>query len=196
MAQTSTVSITPTKAHPKINVSQYDEGREITFMLEENQQAYNVPSSSTVKLQGTKPSGFGFDIACTYSGNTVTLITTTDLTDEGGNFPAELVITKSGIRIGTANIYVSVEASPHPTGTTDGNADVVIPELTALVERVEDAVESMHELQVSATTLPSGSSATASYNGETNTLTIGVPRGADFGYADTNGDGNITITRL
>lgn len=191
---TSKVSITPTQAHPKINVSQYDVGREITFLLEENQQAYNVPSNSTVKLQGTKPSGFGFDIACTYSANAVTLITTTDLTAEAGNFPAELVITKSGLRIGTANLLMAVEASPHPTGTTDGNADEVIPELTELVERVEDAVESMHELTVNAVTLASTASATATYDGETNTLTIGVPRGANFGY--TENDGNITITRL
>lgn len=191
---TSKVSITPTQAHPKVNVSQYDEGREITFLLEENQQPYSIPSSSSVKLQGTKPSGFGFDIACTYSGNTVTLITTTDLTDEGGNFPAELVITKSGLRLGTANILMAVEASPHPEGTTDGSADVVIPELTALVERVETAVESMHDLQVSATTLTSGSDATATYDETTNTITFGIPRGADFSYSET--DGNITITRI
>ena len=173
---TSKVSITPTQAHPKVNVSQYDAGREITFLLEENQQPYSIPSSSSVKLQGTKPSGFGFDIACTYSGNSVTLITTTDLTGEGGNFPAELVISKDGLRIGTANILMAVEASPHPEGTTDGNADVVIPELTALVERVETAVESMHDLQVTATTLTSGSSATASYDDETNTITFGIPK--------------------
>lgn len=191
---TSKVSITPTQAHPKINVSQYDVGRQITFLLEENQQAYNVPSNSTVKLQGTKPSGFGFDVACTYSGNTVTLITTAELTDEGGNIPAELVITKSGLRLGTANILMAVEASPHPTGTTDGSTDVVIPELTILVERVEAAVESMHELNVNAVTLASTADATATYDGETNTLTIGVPRGANFSYTDN--DGNITITRL
>ena len=191
---TSKVSMTPTQAHPKVNVSQYDVGREITFLLEENQQPYSVPSSSTVKLQGTKPSGFGFDMACTYSGNTVTLITTLDLTDEGGYFPAELVISKSGLRLGTANIMMCVEASPHPTGTTDGQADVVIPELTVLVERVEAAVESMHELTVNATTLESTASATATYDGVTNTLTIGVPRGANFGFSETDGD--ITITRL
>lgn len=193
---TSKVSITPTQAHLKVNVSQYDVGRQLVFLLEENLQPFSVPSNSTVKLQGTKPSGFGFDIACTYSGNMVTLITTEELTDEGGNFPAELVISKEGFRLGTANILMSVEASPHPTGTTDGQADVVIPELTLLVERVETAVESMHELTVSAITLPSGSSATATYNGETNTLTIGVPRGDTYSYADTNTDGNVIITKL
>lgn len=194
MSQQSKVSITPTQARPKINLSQYDAGRQVTFLLEENQQAYNIPTGSTVKIQGTKPSGFGFDIACYYSGNVVTLVTTADMTDEGGNFPAEIVITKDSTRLGTANIFVAVEASPHPTGTTDGQADIVIPELTALVERVEDAVESMHELTVNAVTLASTASATATYDGVTNTLTIGVPRGANFSYAEN--DGNITITRL
>lgn len=187
---TSKVSITPTQAHPKVNVSQYDEGREITFLLEENQQPYNIPSSASVKLQGTKPSGFGFDIACTYSGNTVTLITTTDMTAEAGNIPAELVISKSGLRIGTANLLLAVEASPHPTGTTDGNADEVIPELTILVERVEEASSKILDMTVVADTLPAGSDATYSYDEATNTATFGIPRGRD------GVDGEVTEAQL
>ena len=52
------------------------------------------------------------------------------MTDEWGRFPADLVISASGDVLGTANFLFDIEESPHPEGTTDGDAADVIPYLT------------------------------------------------------------------
>ena len=150
MAQTINLDLTPNSTEPRLHFNQYDNGRTVSFNLSDGSVSYSIPASSTVKLQGTKGSGFGFTINCTYSGSVVTAVITDDVTNEYGVFAAELSITKDGAVVGTTNFLIEVEKSPHPNGTTDGNADEVIPTLTLLVERVEAAVakeEVLHEAE-------------------------------------------------
>ena len=116
-------------------------------------------------------------------------------------FPVELVITEDSDRIGTANLQFVVEASPHPEDTIDGDAESAIPVLTALVERIEDAASEMQTLTATANTLPQGSNATASYDSDTNTLTLGIPTGRDgyltdntISFTDPDADGHIVIS--
>ena len=158
-----------------LRFSQGDIGREFKINLVN----YDIPAGATVKLQGTKPSGFGFTITNTGSitNNAITLASTSEMTSESGKFPAEVHIEKDGVKLGTANLYISVEKNPHPNGTTDGNAEEIIPELTLLVERVEAAASSILDMQVVANTLPAGSQATYSYDEELNKATFGIPQG-------------------
>ena len=194
MPQTINLNIIPDNSRPIAHVSQYDVGRTLKFKLFEGSASYSVVSGSTVKLQGTKPSGFGFSLSCTFSGNEVTAVTNAEMTDEWGDFPVELRITKNSDILGTANLILSVERSPHPDGTTDGESSEVIPELTQLVERIEAAADSIHDLNVVANTLEPGQAATATYNGTTNTITFGIPRGHDIEVSDSDSDGNIVMT--
>ena len=158
-----------------LRFSQGDIGREFKINLVN----YDIPTGATVKLQGTKPSGFGFTITNTGSitNNSITLASTSEMTSEAGKFPAEVHIEKDGVKLGTANLYISVEKDPHPNGTTDGNAEEIIPELTLLVERVEAAASSVLDMQVVANTLPAGSQATYSYDEDENKATFGIPQG-------------------
>lgn len=144
MAQYKNIDIIPDSTVNRIYLSQGDVGRTLIFYLFENALSWSVPASSTIKCQGTKPSGFGFSVNCTYSGNTVTCVTTDEMTDEYGQIEAELVITSSDESqiFGTSNFILDIEKNPHPSSTEDGGADTAIA-LTARVEALETAVSEL-----------------------------------------------------
>lgn len=171
--QNINVNIVPDSYPQTIRYSQGDVGREFKI----NVVGFTIPTGATVKIQATKPSGFGFSVAGTVDGNAVSFTTTAIMTDEAGRFPAELEITKDSVVIGTANFIMWGEANPHPEGTTDGQQGTIIPELTLLVERVEAAASSVLDMEVVANTLPAGSQATYSYDEDLNKATFGIPQG-------------------
>ena len=138
--ETRNVNITPGGATPVIHVSQNDVGRPIAINVTDGDDWYDL-TGCTVKLQGTKPSGLGYTVTGTVSGHKVTIVTTLQMTDEHGNIASELKITKNNTVIGTANIILAVEKDPHQPGTTDGSAETLVPELTILVERIEEDAE-------------------------------------------------------
>ena len=148
MSQNININETPGLFMPTVYCSQYDVGRTIKFKVTSS-EGYDIPSGATVKMEGTKPSGLGFTLNGTVSGNEVTFVSTDGetecFTDEAGIFAAELSILSGTDVIGTANFYIEVEPSPHPTGTTDGKAETVIPIFTQLVERIEAAAADVDE---------------------------------------------------
>ena len=146
MSQTKKISITPGKPPAVIYLSQFDIGREIAISLVDEDGAYTIPSGSTIKMEGTKPSGLGFSEECSFTGSTVTVSATDVMTDEAGRFPVELKILRGTSRIGSANFIFCVEKCPHPDGTTDGKGEQVVSQITALVERAEAAVETVLEI--------------------------------------------------
>ena len=172
--QNININITPGDYPQTLYFSQGDIGREFKI----NVTDYEIPNGATVKIQATKPSGFGFSVAAgTISENTVTFVTTAVMTDEAGRFQAELQITDGSNVLGTANFLMAVELNPHPEGTTDGSQGTIIPELTLLVERVEAAASSVLDMEVVAETLPAGSQASYSYDENLNKATFGIPEG-------------------
>lgn len=175
MNQTIGVNITPQSFQPTLHYSQGDVGR--VFVV--NVTDYDIPTGATVTCVATKPSGMGFTVSGTVSGNSVTFTSTAEMTDEWGRFPAEIRIASGSTLLGTANFLMIGEKDPHPASTIDGTQEELIPQLTLLVNRVEAAAESVHDLTVSATTLTAGSDATATYDSTNNSITFGIPRGAD-----------------
>lgn len=186
------LNLIPAAYLPEIHLSQYDVGRTITFTLKDGASDYSVPSGASVKVKATKPSGFGFEVACTFNGGTVTLVTTDTMTPENGRFPAELSIVSGNTTIGTSNFIFNIERSPHPEGTIDGDAESLLPELTLLVERIEDSNARIESMTASATTLPTGEEATAEYDPTANRLVLGLPRG-EKGERGDQGEGVATL---
>ena len=193
MAQTINVNTTPGQFMPTLYYSQGDIGREFEIVLASS-DGWSIPAGATVTMVATKPSGFGFSVAGTLTDNVASFTTTETMTNEHGRYPAEIRITSGTDVIGTANFYLSGEKDPHPEGTTDGDAESAIPILTVLVERIEAAAESIHDLSVEAETLDYDEDASASYDGTNNKLTFGIPRGGEMTVTDPNSDGNIIIT--
>jgi hypothetical protein len=153
MSQTKNINMTPEIIMPVIKLSQYDVGRVIVLNLKDGSGAYSVPSGATVKLVGTKPSGLGFQVTGTVLGSTVTITTTNVMTDECGIAVAELSVEKEGLKLGSTNIRIDVERSPHPEGTTDGSAEEIIPALTLLLNEIEDDLETAAQDIVDMTAL-------------------------------------------
>lgn len=192
--QTIIVDTTPGFRQPTIYYSQGDIGTQFAIDLR-SRFGDSMPASPTVAIQATKPSGFGYSVTATsVSGAVATFTMTETMTNEAGRYPAELKVEKSGVTFFTANFYMEGEASPHPDGTTDGDAESAIPVLTELVERIEDAAESIHDLSVEAETLDYDEDASASYDGTNNKITFGIPRGGALSVTDPNSDGNIVIS--
>ena len=208
MAQVKNINMTPDIIPPVIKLSQYDVGREISFVTRDGSNEYVVPLEATVTLEGTKPSSLGFTINCAIYGSKVVAVTTADMTDEYGTVVAELVVRQGGNRIGSSNVRIDVEKSPHPEGTTDGRAETLIPEITVLMTRAEEAaaaaeaaLEEMQGLTAEASPLDASEQPTVEYDPEENKLSFGIPRGYNgyeiegtIGFADTSSDGDIVIT--
>lgn len=132
-----------------VKLSQGDIGRELVFYLYDGAVRFSPPSGATVKIKGTKPSGLGFDVACTLSGSVARVSTTLAMTQEGGNFPAELEISNGSAVIGTANFILHVEPSPHPAGTTDGTTEearTVLAQCEAYAQAAQEAAEAADEV--------------------------------------------------
>lgn len=149
MAQVKNINMTPDTILPYLKLSQYDVGREISFVMKDGSEEYTVPSGATVKLEGTKPSGLGFTITCAVDGSTATAVTTAGMTDEWGTVVAELVVRQGDDRIGSSNVRFNIEKSPHPEGTTDGSAEQIIPALTLILQQIEADMEKAEVLQES-----------------------------------------------
>lgn len=166
MATVKNINMTPDTIPPYMKLSQYDAGRVINFAMKDGSSDYTVPSGATVKLEGTKPSGLGFTIECTVVGSVAVAVTTAGMTDEHGTVVAELVVRQGDTRIGSSNVRFDIERSPHPEGTTDGSAEVIIPALTQILTQIEADldeaeadIETMTSLKTAAETAAANAAA-------------------------------------
>ena len=190
MAQIKTLDITPAQVRmPVIEISQYDVGRPIIVHMKDGNDWYDL-TGLTVKMQGTKPSGFGYSVTGTVDGHDVTFVTDYDMSSEAGFIASEVSIIDGTDVIGSQNVMLHVEQSPHPPTVVDGSPETVLPEMRELVNRAEAAAEILLDCSAIATTLPTGASATASYSPETGVFSFGLPRGAKGETGDTGETGN------
>lgn len=194
MAQVKNINMTPDTILPYLKLSQYDVGREISFVMKDGSQEYTVPSGATVKLEGTKPSGLGFTITCTVDGSTATAVTTAGMTDEWGTVVAELVVRQGDNRLGSSNVRFDIERSPHPEGTTDGSAEQIIPALTLLLRQIEEDlddaeadIETMTQLKTATETAAGNAAASATAAGQSATAAAASKTAAETaqGAAET-----------
>lgn len=151
MAQILDVNITPQSYLPEIRVSENDNTIR-TFrvnIIDDDGEAYQIPSGVTATFAGTKPSGLGFTIPCTIDGSAVLLTIENTACNEQGRFPAEIRLINGDARIGTCNVLLNVEPNPHPDDTTDGDREPLINEITALLEEIREvSSEALEEIAV------------------------------------------------
>lgn len=107
--QTKTLQIIPNGVMPRVNASQYDNGREVHFLLFDGSTSYTPPAGATIRVEGTKKDGNGFSYDCAYSGNDVTVEIKTQMTVFDGEVLCELRISKDDTDIGTLNFILAVE---------------------------------------------------------------------------------------
>ncbi len=84
--QETNLNIIPKGIPDVVNVSQFDVGREIKFILFDETQQYTIPAGATVEVGGRKPDNNVFDYEATISQDRhyVTIATTEQMTAVAG----------------------------------------------------------------------------------------------------------------
>ena len=131
-SQTINLDLIPQGVPPIIYVSQYDYGQTWTFNILENGSAYEIPSTASVTIQGTKEDKTGFQYACSFSGSQVTATEEQQMTIFAGDVPTELTISNGSALIGSLNFIIRVE----PAALADDTeiSETQLPLLEAAIE--------------------------------------------------------------
>lgn len=136
------LNLIPGGVMPRINVSQYDaDSRTINVTLYNGSTLFEIPSGSSVIVQGTKKDKTGFAYDCTYSGSVASFEITTQMAIFAGEVQAELRIEYDNQILGTANFVIFVENAALRDDTEI--SDTEIPAIIALArEQEENAAQS------------------------------------------------------
>lgn len=136
VTQSYTIRTVKSAAPPIVKMSQYDHGsRTITFSVVDGAGQAVTLTGYTVRVEGTRLDGHAFAEDCTVSGTTATFTDTSDMTNQAGSHPAELVIIDGDDRLGTMNFVIAVEPA-----AMDENADIT-EEDTSLFEQLLGSIE-------------------------------------------------------
>ena len=127
--QTNNLNVTPNGVMPRVNVSQYDNDREVHFLLFDGSSSYTPPTGAEIRVEGTKKDGNGFSYECTYSGNNVTVKIKSQMTVFAGDVLCELRISKGDLDIGTLNFILGVEE-----GALADDVPISDTEIPAIIE--------------------------------------------------------------
>lgn len=139
-----------------VRISQYDTLVGVIATILRDGQVMVLPAGTTATIEGTKPSTLGFSEAGTVdeANGTVTFDIAATMSEEAGDIPCEIVLTNSGQRVGTANFVLAIEASPHPAGTLDGDAEsaqTLVEQMQIAVLAAQTAAASVNPLTITST---------------------------------------------
>ena len=143
ITQPYNLNLIPGGVPVRVPVSQYDAGsRDITFALYSGGMAFVVPAEAVVTCDGAKPDRKGFSYVCGYSGSTVTVTVTEQMTAAPGEADCQITIRKDGQVLGTANFLLVVERAALPDG-----ADMSETDIAAFTQIANQAAESAQKAQ-------------------------------------------------
>ncbi len=155
-----------------VKVSQYDTGRRLLITLIKNDGSmFKIPLEASASINGLKPDGNGFRYDCSIENNKVVVDMKEQMTVLAGCVKCEILLSKGGERIATANFMLSVEESPLSENTPISSTDIPLLqkaiEASEIVLSVEKTVKGYSEsasksAQSSQKSAESASSASAS----------------------------------
>lgn len=85
---------------------------------------YDIPSATSIVIQGTKPDKKGFQYDCDYVDGVASCIVAGQMTACGGNILCELVLSKDGGILGTAKFVIVVERAALSNETVISRTDL------------------------------------------------------------------------
>lgn len=120
------------RAPERIHLSQYDSDFTLVFSLYSSAGSFSVESGTTAMVRGTKGDGNGYSASASLSGTTVTVQGNNQMTAVAGPNTYELVLTRSGKVLSTANFILDVEPAAMDANTIQ--SDTVLMELQAIID--------------------------------------------------------------
>lgn len=112
------LDIAPSGGWVIVYASQHDNGaREIEFEITNQGNAYSIPASINISVQGIKSNKGYFSHSCSYSGNVVTMALADDMTDVIGKAICVLKFTNSSQqKLATAKFILNVDSDSSSEG--------------------------------------------------------------------------------
>lgn len=146
--QSIELNLVPHGIPPVVYLSQYDEKREFKANIFDDTGTYTIPSDAVVSITGVKPdkryfqyeSDLNRDVV-TFSGSTVTISCTKQMTAVSGHVTAELQIVRGGGIIGTLNFTIAIEKAAIPQ-----DAEILPSEMALLKQAMDDVKTTKNEI--------------------------------------------------
>lgn len=132
------LNLVPKGINPRLYVTQYDYGsRSLQFEIYNGNERFTLASGMAASIEGTKPDRHGFSYTANVdtAHNYIEANLTQQMTAVEGDTLCEIVITKSGERIGTLNFVLAVQGA----GLND-EAVVSDTELPAIIAQATEQV--------------------------------------------------------
>jgi len=141
------LDMTPGGVPQIVKLSQYDKTiPEIQAVLWNGPSGYTIPTGATVWVAGTKPDKTGFEYQCTYSGSTVTIDITEQMTAVAGRVPVEVIVETATGRKGSANFFLDVEPAALADDTIISDTDIpIIQQIPEILADCEDYADLAHK---------------------------------------------------
>lgn len=152
VTQTFNLHLIPDAITPRIYLEQYDKYlNQLVFNLVSVSDYYTIPGGTYVSLVGKKPDGTAFSYACTWSGHTVTIDITDQITAVPGTVHAQLRFTNgSGTNIiSSKDIELVINRSPLD-GTVCSRNDFVDVDKTLMGARSDALAAANYKDQAQA----------------------------------------------
>ena len=144
--QTYRVDMIPNGVPLVVHVSQYDtEARTLIFELYKGDVAYEVPAGAVASIAGTKPDKTAFIYPMVIDDNVVSIDLKQQMAIVAGDVLAEIQITNSSGKIGSANFVIRVERGPIDEDSVISETDLPIFE-----QLVSDAQTAASDAQTAA----------------------------------------------
>lgn len=138
ITQTLQLNLVPKGINPRLYATQYDYGsRSLQFEIYNGSERFVLTSAMSAVIEGTKPDRHGFSYSATVDtvNNVVNANLTQQMTAVEGDTLCEIVLFKSGERIGTLNFVLAVQG----TGLND-DTDISDTEIPAIIELAREQV--------------------------------------------------------
>ena len=194
------LNLEPQLSKKYVKVSQYDTGRRLLITLIKNDGSmFKIPLEASASINGLKPDGNGFRYDCSIENNKVVVDMKEQMTVLAGYVKCEILLSKGGERIATANFMLNVEESPLSENTPISSTDIPLlqkaieaSEIVLSVEKTvkgysESASKSAQNSQASAESAVNASNASAeSANSASQSATNASAKATEAKKSETN----------
>ena len=130
------LNVIPGDYPPVINLNQYDSDFTLEFTIYSSIGNLVLESGTTAAIRGTKMDGHGYSAAATINGYVVSVTGDEQMTAIAGDNVFELVLTRNGKNISTANFIIHVERAALDKDTIVSQSK--IRELINVIDKTDD----------------------------------------------------------